>query len=97
MPQRTSAPAPLRSGGEIDLATAPALRRALTDALREHHVVVLDLSQVTFMDCVGLGAQVAAAGDAHRQGRRLVLRAPAARVSRLLRLTGTDRTLAVEP
>ncbi|MEU8517688.1 STAS domain-containing protein [Kitasatospora sp. NPDC048722] len=87
----------VRARGEIDFDTAPSLRRALAAALESHREVVLDLSEVTFMDCAGLGALVRARNQADRSGRRLVLRGAGRCVVRLLKLTGLHRRLAVEP
>lgn len=77
--------------GEIDAATAPALLRTLTRALRAHPGgVALDLSAVTFCDCAGLRAFLAARYQ-HLDTVRFPLRVVAAspRMTRLLRLTGT--------
>ncbi|MEU9047007.1 MULTISPECIES: STAS domain-containing protein [unclassified Kitasatospora] len=90
-------PIVVRANGEIDLDTAPSLRRALAAALESHREVVLDLSEVTFMDCAGLGALVHARNEADRRGARLALRGAGRRVVRLLKLTGLHRRLAVEP
>ncbi|GAA2753488.1 STAS domain-containing protein [Kitasatospora cinereorecta] len=87
----------VRANGEIDLDTATSLRRALAAALGSHREVVLDLSEVTFMDCAGLGALVWARNHADRCGARLVLRGAGRCVVRLLKLTGLHRRLAVEP
>ncbi|KDN87972.1 STAS domain-containing protein [Kitasatospora cheerisanensis] len=97
MNARTSHPFVVRGEGEIDVDTAPALCRALADALESHREVVLDLSEVTFMDCAGLGALVRARNQADRSGRRLILCGAGRRVVRLLELTGLHRLLAVEP
>lgn len=40
--------------GELDLATAPVLRDAALRAAREHEEVLLDLSELDFMDLSGL-------------------------------------------
>ncbi|MGW3042713.1 STAS domain-containing protein [Kitasatospora sp. NPDC001159] len=84
----------MRARGEIDLATAPRLRRKPARALAERHEVVLDLSEVTFMDCAGLDALVQARDLADRTGARLVLHGVAHPVARLLRLTGPTVRLA---
>jgi len=45
--------------GDIDLSTAPQLRRAIADAVSAGRIhVALDLSGVTFLDSVGLGVTV---------------------------------------
>ncbi|MER7667206.1 STAS domain-containing protein [Kitasatospora sp. NPDC096128] len=83
--------------GDLDLCTAPELRRSLSAALRAYREVVLDLSGVEFMDCSGLGALVHAQNQADRLGARLILRGAGPRVLRLLKLTGLNRRLVVEP
>lgn len=95
MRDRSSTPTVVRPSGDIDFDTAPALERALADALRSHREVVLDLSEVTFMDCAGLNVIVAARNQADLHGRRLVLRGVGHRVVRLLKLTGLHRHLTV--
>ncbi|MFF3597988.1 STAS domain-containing protein [Kitasatospora indigofera] len=90
-------PFTLRVKGEIDLDTAPSLHRALATAIETHREVVLDLSEVTFMDCAGLGALVRARNQADRCDARLVLRGAGHCVVRLLKLTGLHRYLAVDP
>ncbi|WP_431676199.1 STAS domain-containing protein [Kitasatospora sp. KL5] len=89
-------PAIVAARGDIDLATAPRLRRVLARALKTHRDVVLDLSEVTFIDCAGLGALVEARNLAGRRGGRLVLRGAGPCVVRLIRLTGLGGYLAVE-
>ncbi|MFF8772489.1 STAS domain-containing protein [Kitasatospora sp. NPDC015120] len=87
----------VRAFGEIDIATAPRLGRRLAAALGAHREVVLDLSEVTFMDCSGLRVLVQARNRADRYGGRLVLRGARGPVARLLRLTGLGRRLAAGP
>ena len=71
---------------EVDIATAPRLRRALERAAPEPgEQVVVDLSGVTFMDCSGLTPLLEAEA---RLGGRLSLRGVPAKVSALLRLAG---------
>ncbi|MFD7965200.1 STAS domain-containing protein [Streptomyces zaomyceticus] len=86
--------------GEIDSATASALRRTLRLALLAHPAgVTLDLSAVTFCDCAGLRV-VLTARHQHLDGGRhaLTLGPVSPRVMRLLELTGTREVLgAPEP
>jgi anti-anti-sigma factor len=83
--------------GEIDIDTAPRLQHALAGALKAHYEVVLDLSQVTFMDCSGLRVLDRALRLADEHHSRLVLRGAAASVRRLLKVTGMHRHLTLEP
>lgn len=51
----------VRVSGEMDLATSPALRQQVHDAVADgRHSLVLDLSQVLFCDSSGVGVLIAA-------------------------------------
>ena len=72
--------------GELDIATVPTLDGALRQAQLEADVVVLDLTDVAFMDSSG-ARLLAATGRRMRWSRgRLVLDAVPDPVDRLLRL-----------
>lgn len=58
--------------GELDIVSAPELRRAL-DSADEASLVVVDLAQVTFLDSTVLGVVVAAARQLAACGRRLII------------------------
>ena len=60
-------------GGHLDLTTAPSLDRALTQALSDALLVVLDLSQLVSVDSVGTDAIAAAEARAQRINRELLL------------------------
>lgn len=87
--------ATVRPTGEIDIATAPALSRALDEALgllrasRADHIVT-DCSQVTFCDSSGLNALLAARREAARTNTEIHLANPAPQLRRLLQISGTD-------
>ncbi|HEU5111229.1 MAG TPA: STAS domain-containing protein [Micromonosporaceae bacterium] len=76
--------------GEVDLATAQILRESLLDVLREHPPAVLtvDLSGVTFLDCAGISALVAAHNAAVAGGCQLSVTGSRPIVRQLLDLTG---------
>lgn len=74
--------------GEIDLDSAPQLRRATDAALRTGtHEVHIDLSRITFCDSSGLHILVRARRLAARAGATVTVTASEA-VARLLELTG---------
>jgi anti-sigma B factor antagonist len=50
------------ASGEIDVATAPGLRDALDTAAQQSGRIVLDLSEVTFLDSKGMDAMIGALG-----------------------------------
>jgi anti-anti-sigma factor len=81
--------------GELDIATAPQLAETLRAALANATLVVLDLSQLTFMDCTGLAAIIRADSRARRSRRRLVLVRGAAQVNRLLDVTKTSERFEI--
>ncbi|MET8543283.1 STAS domain-containing protein [Kitasatospora sp. NPDC004799] len=85
----------IQAEGELDLLTAPRLRRRLTGALRDGPAPVLaDLRGVTFCDASGLRALVAAHHAARRFSMRLpFVVAPNSRLLRVLRLTELDGML----
>ena len=85
----------LRLQGELDAANQDCLRRAICTVLDHHcpQILVLDLSELGFTDCAGLGAMVWAHKHLAEQGRELVLTGIQPLTRRLLGLTGLD-TLA---
>jgi anti-sigma B factor antagonist len=80
--------------GEIDIATAPAIRRFLMAALsgKDAHLAV-DMSGVTFIGAAGIGVLVAAANRAREAGGGLSLLAPSPPVRRLLDVLHLDGVL----
>ena len=76
--------------GTLDAATVDALREALVSTLHADRPVsmIVDLTFVTFMDSMGIGALVAGYNAAREVGSRFVLRNPSEFVHRQLRVTG---------
>jgi anti-anti-sigma factor len=84
--------------GEQDLATLAALSDTLSRALTlDDADVVVDLSDVLFMDAGTLGSIVAARNQLRSQSRSLTLRAPSSSADRLLRLCGLTNLTAEFP
>ena len=80
--------------GELDLATAPDLDRALTTALTDADDVVLDLSQVTFIDSTGLSAILAGVSASQlNRGKLTISSTLAPQPRRLFELAGMDGAL----
>jgi anti-sigma B factor antagonist len=81
----------VRVAGELDLATSPELCRTLGEAQRASPVVVLDLSELCFIDSSGVHVILDAVHDTrHYGGRLLIVRGPAS-VDRVLTLTGVGK------
>ena len=96
--QRSNGGAVMWLSGELDMATAPELRQAIVAAVADGATdLVLDLSEVSFCDSVGLGIIVGGLKRARSQGGDLRLRAVPARLAETLALTGLDRAITIEP
>jgi anti-anti-sigma factor len=76
--------------GEVDLATAHLLRDRLLNVLHEQAPAVLDvdLVGVTFLDCTGISALVAARNAAVHTGGQMRVSHPQPIVRRVLDVTG---------
>ena len=78
--------------GELDLATKCELRRRLFRARTQGDEVVLDLSQLEFIDAAGAGMLIRALADSRRHGWHLQLAADMpSQVARVLDLVGLER------
>jgi anti-sigma B factor antagonist len=83
--------------GEIDVTTAPRLRKRLTALASSGRPVVADLNQASFLDTAGLGVLAAAAQQAAASGGSLHIVSPRHQVRRILTLTGMDQQLSLAP
>ena len=84
----------LRVSGELDLCSAPQLRRALDEAAqRMPSAVILDLEGVSFMDAAGIRAILR---GTEIFGRRFMLRRSPPYVRRLFTITGLEQELTFE-
>jgi anti-sigma B factor antagonist len=84
-------------GGEVDLSTAPAFEAAINGALDgDPPVLVIELSDVSFLASVGLRVLVAAHEKASKSAQvAIVANGPATR--RPIQLTGLDKIMALYP
>ncbi|MFE2914376.1 STAS domain-containing protein [Kitasatospora indigofera] len=76
-------------------ARSPWLHRALAIHPASPKLVI-DLAAVTFCDSTGIGALLLARTEADRQGVTLYLANPTQARTRVLEITGIDRTIPVE-
>jgi anti-sigma B factor antagonist len=85
----------VRLGGELDLYNAPQVRKVLTDAASDSAArVVVDLSEVEFLDSTALGVLIEA--RTHLANRRaFLLAAPGLETRRALEISGLDRHFSV--
>jgi anti-anti-sigma factor len=84
----------IRLGGELDLYNADEVRAALTQAIDEKPGrVVVDMSEVEFVDSTALGVLIEARSKLGADGLRLA--APQLETRRTLQVSGLDRHLPV--
>jgi anti-sigma B factor antagonist len=84
--------------GELDAASSWVLRAALqelADEVTENASVVIDLSDVAFVDSAGLGAVISAIRTIRDRGGSVVLAGPRPSVANLLRTTELDQIVEV--
>ena len=82
--------------GEVDMETAPVLWDAVEQAFSAGDRLVLDLSEMTFIDSSGLGVLI----RAHQllgPHEALVIRSPNPQASRLFETAGVEALLRIEP
>lgn len=83
--------------GELDLATRRELQEVITAyAARPPSPVVVDLSEVTFLDSTGLGLLIALQRAAARNGCTLWVRKVPPHIARVMRMTGIGGVIATE-
>jgi anti-sigma B factor antagonist len=83
--------------GEVDVLTAPHLRRALEAVLRQSgHRLVVDLAHLEFIDGSGLRVLGAALERCRASGGDLAIRSAPAVALKLLRITGLAEALTIE-
>jgi anti-sigma B factor antagonist len=81
--------------GEVDVYAAPELRERLTEILAGGRSVVVDLTEVGFLDSTGLGALVAARTSAAERGAELPLVCTHQRILKLFTITGLDGVFSI--
>jgi anti-sigma B factor antagonist len=84
--------------GEADLHSAPELRERLSAILDEGaELVLLDLSETTFIDSMALGVILVNAKRLRASGGRLELIVGTSDIRRVFEITMLDRVLVIHP
>jgi anti-anti-sigma factor len=81
--------------GEVDLATAPQLRGRTREELEAGRQVVLDLEEVTFIDCRGVMGLIELSREAAAAGASLSLARASRAVRRMVGLMEVEGELAL--
>jgi anti-sigma B factor antagonist len=86
----------LRAQGEIDVASAPEFHASLSDLIREDtEILIVDLSEVSFMDSTGLGVLVGVEKQMSEAGHEMRLVVTQPQITRLLELTGLNEVFTI--
>lgn len=82
--------------GEVDVYSAPTLRKALQDSMdNQHPSLLVDLSEIAFIDSTGLGVLVAGQNKASELGGKVNIVCDQERVLKLFRITGLDEVFGI--
>ena len=81
--------------GEIDLQHSPRLRKLLMELMLDGRAVVVDMSQVEYIDSSGIASLVEAYQMARRGGGRFTLASVSAPALRVLHLARLDKVFAI--
>ena len=76
--------------GELDIATAEAVRHAVAPLLHDADELVVDATELVFADATGLSALLGPAHELKARNGRLVIRNPTRIVRRVLDLLDLD-------
>ncbi|HZL64376.1 MAG TPA: STAS domain-containing protein, partial [Thermoleophilia bacterium] len=86
------------AAGELDLHSSPPFKEALVGAIEgAASRVVVDLTDVTFIDSSALGALIGGARRSALSGTELMIVCPPGSVARVIDLTGLHRAFAIYP
>jgi anti-sigma B factor antagonist len=84
--------------GEVDVYSAPAVSESLTQLLDEGSTtIIVDLTEVAFLDSTGLGALIAARTATDKAGGALPVVCTQDRILKLFNITGLDGVFAIYP
>jgi anti-sigma B factor antagonist len=87
---RTEEPKGLRIEGDVDLSTVEKFRMALAPMVHDGGDIVLDVSDMQFIDSSGAQVLIGALEDLDDRGRLLLVR-PRRMVVRMVKVMGLER------
>jgi anti-anti-sigma factor len=87
----------IRVRGEVDTATAPQMGQAIDGQMERRRRIILDLSEVEFMDLHGLAVLMRASRRARTEGGSFAVERPSPVVVRLFELVRLDGEIRILP
>jgi anti-sigma B factor antagonist len=93
----TTSPTTVVLSGEIDILSSARVKETLLAICNggEHRVIV-DMTNVTFMDSTGLSALVGSVKRFRSAGGEVILRSPGPGVQKVMEITGLTRVFTIE-
>ncbi|HHW22847.1 MAG TPA: STAS domain-containing protein [Clostridiaceae bacterium] len=83
--------------GEIDIYSAPGFKESLYQSISDvGQDIVLDCSDLTYIDSMGLGILVGVLKRVKEKGNNMIIRNPRSTVRKLFRITGLDKAFVIE-
>lgn len=83
--------------GEIDIYSAPSFKESLYQSISDvGQDIVLDCSDLTYIDSMGLGILVGVLKRVKEKGNNMIIRNPRSTVRKLFRITGLDKAFVIE-
>jgi anti-anti-sigma factor len=84
----------IRLAGEMDLGNVDEARQAVIEAIESEDVdVIVDISELEFIDSIGISMLLEVQAASRRDSNRLGFRGARAGVASVLQLTGVDKQL----
>ena len=85
-------------GGEVDLYTAPEFKQQLLEVISQGaQVVIVDLTNTTFIDSTTLGVLVGGVKRLRSNDGRLALVCSDRNITKIFEITGLDRVFTIYP
>jgi anti-anti-sigma factor len=76
--------------GELDLSTVDELSQAMARAIAQENPLVVDMSDVQFMDATTIGVLMRCAAFVHARARSITVRRPSDSAARMLTICRLD-------
>tara|TARA_B100000029_G_scaffold240418_1_gene237601 strand:- start:301 stop:633 length:333 start_codon:yes stop_codon:yes gene_type:complete len=81
--------------GDVDLETSPAVRQGLIECIEKHDNVIVDMSQVSYIDSSGVASLVEAFQLSRKKGSSFALAHVSAAALRVLNLARLDKVFSI--
>lgn len=86
----------IRLNGEVDVYTSPRVRAAMLEHLEQGcKYLIIDLTQVDYLDSSGLGILVAGLKRSRESGGEVFLVSPKPRIQHVLEVTGLQKVFTI--